>query len=253
MSQCSSLAPDPTREMLRVAGLPFHAAESRVMTVSAFMQSLALPDDATLLRQIASCGPEARSEMQTFYARHVRYLYAVVRKQCDSLGVTMAEAEDLVHDTFQRAFDRAATFRPSLASSDVEQERWTRAWLGKIARNLLLDLLRARPESLSDALDDEAERARDSDPPSHHQRKLQAVSDAIASLSEREQDVLRVTAMYYRAGEGHQRLPNEVSEELARRWQTTNENIRAIRSRALKRMALLTQQLLSEESHHERR
>jgi RNA polymerase sigma factor (sigma-70 family) len=174
-------------------------------------------------------------------------LYAVVRKQCLSLGVTMAEAEDLVHDTFQRACDRAITFRPSTAETDVERQRWTRAWLGKIARNLLLELLRARPEILTGDMDAESERQRDSEPPSHHQRKLRALGDALASLTEREQDVLRVTAMYYRAS-AHQRLPNEVSEELAARWQTSNENIRAIRSRALKRIAELTHQLMSEGS-----
>lgn len=202
-------------------------------------------DDAHLLAKIGERGPAARAEVQAFYARHVRYLYGVVRKQCSSLGVTQAEAEDLVHDTFQRAFDRASTFRPSMADTDVERQRWTRAWLGKIARNLLLELLRARPETLTGDMDAEAERQRDSEPPSHHQRRLEAIARALESLSEREQDVLRVTAMYYRAS-AHQRLPNDVSEELAARWQTSNENIRAIRSRALKRVAELTQQLMSE-------
>jgi DNA-directed RNA polymerase sigma subunit (sigma70/sigma32) len=42
--------------------------------------------------------------------------------------------------------------------------------------------------------------------------------------------------LYFRAGEEHQRLPNEVSAELARRWDTTSENVRAIRSRALKKL-----------------
>lgn len=204
-------------------------------------------EDAQLLTAVALHGPAARAEIQTFYARHVRYLHAVLRKQCLSLGVTMAEAEDLVHDTFTRAFDRAATFRPSVAETEAERQRWTRAWLGKIARNLLLELLRARPETLTGDMDAESERNRDSEPPSHHQRKLHAIGEAIASLSEREQDVLRVTAMYYRAS-AHQRLPNDVSEELATRWGTTNENIRAIRSRALKRVAELTKHLMSEGS-----
>lgn len=211
------------------------------------MASLVSEDDAALLAHVAERGTGARLEMQTFYARHVRYMYAVVRKQCSSLGVTMAEAEDLVHDTFQRAFERAATFRPSVATTELEQHRWTRAWLGKIARNLLLELLRARPETLTSDMDGQAECQRDSEPPSHHQRKLRAIGDALASLSEREQDVLRVTAMYYRST-AHQRLPNDVSEELATRWQTTNENIRAIRSRALRRVAEFTKQLLSEGS-----
>jgi len=47
--------------------------------------------------------------------------------------------------------------------------------------------------------------------------------------------VLRVTALYHKA-EGHNRLPNDVSAELAARWNTTNENLRAIRSRAMKKL-----------------
>jgi DNA-directed RNA polymerase sigma subunit (sigma70/sigma32) len=62
------------------------------------------------------------------------------------------------------------------------------------------------------------------------------VTEGLDELSEREQDVLRVTALYQRAGD-HQRLPNAISAELALRWETTNENIRAIRSRALKKLS----------------
>jgi hypothetical protein len=43
-------------------------------------------------------------------------------------------------------------------------------------------------------------------------------------------------ALYFRPGEEHQRLPNEVSAELAKRWETTSENVRAIRSRATKKL-----------------
>ncbi len=203
--------------------------------------------DSTLLARIAEQPSDARVEMQEFYARHIRYLYAVVNKQCARLGFGDSEVEDLVQDTFARAFDRASTYRPSQSDEDDAQRRWTRAWLGTIARNLILAALRAPREVLvSDELDQHAAAERPSDPPSERNRHLTALRTAIATLGEREQDVLRVSAMYYRAGETHQRLPNEVSAELARRWQTSNENIRAIRSRALKRVLALTNQLLDE-------
>ena len=51
--------------------------------------------------------------------------------------------------------------------------------------------------------------------------------------------MLRVTALHYRAGEEHQRLPNDVSAELATRWGTTNDNVRAIRVRAMKKLKAL--------------
>lgn len=202
--------------------------------------------DGVLLAQIAQQPRAAKSEMQEFYGRHVRYLYAVIKKQCGRLGFADSEVEDLVQDTFARAFDRAATFRPGQIDDDEQQRRWTRAWLGSIARHLILDALRAPRElPASDELEQVSAPERKSDPASQPSPRLQALCAAIASLGDREQDVLRVSAMYYRAGEAHQRLPNEVSAELARRWQTSNENIRAIRSRALKRVQALTTQLLT--------
>jgi DNA-directed RNA polymerase sigma subunit (sigma70/sigma32) len=73
-------------------------------------------------------------------------------------------------------------------------------------------------------------------PPSSRSPKLRLLREALDTLTERERDVLRVAALYFRPGEEHQRLPNEVSAELARRWDTTNENLRAIRSRAAKKL-----------------
>jgi RNA polymerase sigma factor (sigma-70 family) len=203
-----------------------------------------LGSDAELLARIAdpSTDPNERSRAQAaFYSAHVRYLYgALQRDGYKLLRVAGVGPEDLVQETFHRAFERARTFDAGDTSHADQLRRRTRAWLGRIALNLLADHLRttrevsATPylERLScDDIDREA-------PPS---RDLSSICDALDRLSEREQDVLRVTALYQRAGE-HQRLPNAVSAELAARWGTTNENIRAIRSRALKKLKELVTQ-----------
>jgi RNA polymerase sigma factor (sigma-70 family) len=198
--------------------------------------------DEQLLAAIAVEGSTRRTEMEEFYRRHVRYLYAVVRKQSSSLGFAQSECEDIVHDTFQRAFDHAASFRPSESVDGDAQRCWTRAWLGRIARNLILDALGSRKEVLAS---DSLEREESPVPPSSGRKdpRLEALERIIEELSDREQDILRVTAMYHRAGERHQRLPNEVSQQLALRWGTTSENIRAIRMRALKKVQLAMQPL----------
>ncbi len=207
--------------------------------------------DATLLCAIAQQPGSCRAEQEEFYQRHVRYLLAVVRKHCMRLNFDAHEVEDVVHDTFQRAFERAATFRASDSPDSDEQRRWSRAWLGQIARNLILAKLRAPSETpASDVLEHTAA-TRDSTPPSAPNPRMQALRMALESLGEREQDVLRVSALYHRAGHDHQRLPNEVSEALAKRWSTSNDNIRAIRSRALKKVARLTTELMQRGYHHE--
>jgi RNA polymerase sigma factor (sigma-70 family) len=209
------------------------------------MPPLAEQDDAALLLRIASERRTAQAESETFYRRHVRYLYAVVKQQCQSLGLSAHETEDLVHDAFQRAFEHAASFRASESEDADEQRRWTRAWLGRIARNLILDALGNRREWVASEL---IEAAVDAGPPSSMREnpKLRALQEAIATLNEREQDVLRVSALYYRAGEAHPRLPNEVSAELAQRWETNSDNIRAIRMRALKKVQALLRASLTE-------
>lgn len=201
------------------------------------------PTDAELLRQIArgTSDPErARRAQALVYERHVRYLYgAVLRMNPSLLEMAGLRPEDLVQETFGRAFDRSHTYDPGDAHDSEAQRRRTRAWLGRIASRLLADALRRPREIAASPLVDRA--APDSDrrsaPPSSRRRgRLAVVCEALEQLSDREQDVLRVSALYQKAGETHQRLPNEVSAELAERWGTTNENIRAIRSRAMKKL-----------------
>ncbi|MEZ4219812.1 MAG: sigma-70 family RNA polymerase sigma factor [Polyangiaceae bacterium] len=199
--------------------------------------SLALTtlDDAELLKRVALGGGDARPAAGEFYGRHVRYLYgALLKRQRRLLDVAAMSAEDLVQDTFRRAFERAHTFKPDAELDQERKRRRARAWLGRIAHNLLADQLRGLHEvSASPYLEQVPSDEREEAPPSTPEVKL--MRQALETLSEREQDVLRVTALYQHAG-SHQRLPNDVSQNLARRWGTSNENVRAIRSRALKKV-----------------
>jgi len=196
------------------------------------------PTDAELFAAVAERATDwssAHRAEEELYSRHVRYLYgALLRQKQRLLDVAGVSAEDLVQETFRRAFERAHTYQ---SDSSMDRERLsarTRAWLGRIAHHLLADALdRMREVSASPYLErvsmDDLER------PSNETPELALMREALAELSEREQDVLRVTALYYRAGE-HQRLPNAVCAELAARWEISSENVRAIRSRALKKL-----------------
>lgn len=180
---------------------------------------------------------DVRGAQRELYRRHLRYLYGVVHRRRDKLvHLAGLSVDDVVQDTFQRAFDRAASFRAEPELEPDRQRRRTRAWLGRIAQNLLVDAFRRNKEvsatpylerlTAPGGPDDDAPR---SDP------QLAILRDAMATLTDREQDVLRVTALYQKA-EGANRLPNDVSAELAQRWNTTNDNLRAIRSRAMRKL-----------------
>ena len=198
--------------------------------------------DFELLSRVAGASSDregARAAQSTFYARHVRFLYGtLLRRKKDLLPLAGLSAEDLVQETFHRAFERASTFRTGY-EQDVEREQArTRAWLGKVATHLLADhLTRLREVSATPYLERLSTQDLEDEPPSTRTiAKVDLVGEALATLTEREADVLRVSALYYRAGEEHNRLPNAVSADLAERWGTTNENIRAIRVRAMKKL-----------------
>lgn len=195
--------------------------------------------DAELLERVsrrATNAPDARVAEAQFYERHARYLYGVLLARVRRpLALSGREVEDLVQETFFRAFARAGTFTAGDAEGEDAERRRARAWLGRIAQRLLADWLSdTREVSASPYLETLAEP--ELSPPSSRSPKLRLMREALDTLSERERDVLRVAALYFRPGEPHQRLPNEVAAELARRWQTNNENVRAIRSRATKKL-----------------
>lgn len=194
--------------------------------------------DAPLLARVAA-GPsrDARLAQAAFYARHVGYLHGVLRRREGTLRRAAGlSVEDLVQDTFQRAFQYAASYRAGDTGDPERERRRARAWLGRIAQNLIADALTGNQEVSSSPF---IERVSDEDvdepaPPSSPE--LRSLREALSDLSEREQDVLRVTALHHRVGGGEQRLPNDVSAALAARWDTNSQNIRAIRSRALKKL-----------------
>jgi DNA-directed RNA polymerase sigma subunit (sigma70/sigma32) len=57
-----------------------------------------------------------------------------------------------------------------------------------------------------------------------------------STLTEREEDVLRTTFHWHDPTKEHQKLPEAVLSNLAKRWKTTPDNIRQIRSRALRKL-----------------
>jgi len=179
----------------------------------------------------------AKTAWTTFYSRHKRYLFGVC-KRAYSRTLDNGQIEGLVQDTFIRAYERAGTYRPPDDSDDaLHSRRRVRAWLARINENIFLDSFRNEPQITLVDDDELAEHSfpdpqRDEAPPPH----LMELEQALGQLSEAEQDVLRVTAIWYRPGERHLRLPNSVMQQLASSLNTTPDNVRQIRLRALTRL-----------------
>ena len=179
--------------------------------------------------------PAARAAWEEFYRRHVDYLYAAcVRAYAPLLGGP-AGAADLVADAFKRAYEYADRFDDGgLTDSDRLRLR-TRAWLGRIAQRLAQNTLRGRSrlkERLVD-LDRWQQIAGPADADAGDPERITAVRAAITALNEREQIVIRTTFQWYAPDQPNQRLPNDVAAELAQTLQTTPENLRQLRRRAM--------------------
>ena len=180
----------------------------------------------------------ARAAWDELYRRHVGYLYGVCLRAYGRLLGGPAGASDLVADTFQRAYEHAATFDDGGVGDPERLRLRVRCWLGRIAERLAMTVLRGRSRLPTQLLDlDQWQSVAGADlPPEPAPERIERVRQAVGSLSEREQLVIRVTFHWYQPGREHQRLPNDVAADLAASLHTTPENLRQIRRRALRKI-----------------
>jgi RNA polymerase sigma-70 factor, ECF subfamily len=179
----------------------------------------------------------AREAWAEFYRRHIQYLFGVCYKAFISTLKSRDRVADLVSEVFKRAYEHAASHKPSGLKDRNAMRRRVRAWLGTIAERLFLD---GRPPEDAQPLECQLEQDHWQTIPQFvaatksDSELIAVVKTAIQTvLTDREREVLGVTLHWYDPSSDHQRLPNEVVAELAQRLGTTPENLRKIRERAL--------------------
>ncbi len=191
----------------------------------------------------------ARAAWGAFYQRHIKYMYTVCLKTCGPLLGGEQGAADLAAETFKRAFEFAHTFEPRETTDPIRIRRQIRAWLGRISWRLAQNLFQGKSEPPLQKWD--PEKFSTLEAKDHSERSSSKMTErarvALESLSEKEQIIIRTTLQWYKPGEPHQRLPNAVASDLAGRLKTTPENLRQIRSRAMKKLRSL---LLDNGSEH---
>lgn len=181
---------------------------------------------------------EAKAALAELHARHVRYLFAVcLRAHADEIGED--GVEDLVQATFWRAFEKADTFTPMNGDEDAARRR-VRAWLGQIAFRLVLTAARRQKRRVR-LVTGESALVDDCPDTTAPRRELTSQEELVRrgmneALNDRERQVLESFASYYDAESEHQYPPDGVVAELCERLQTTEENVRQIRSRALRKL-----------------
>jgi RNA polymerase sigma factor (sigma-70 family) len=179
----------------------------------------------------------AKAACTELYARHVEYLFRRLAKHREAIGEH--EIEDIVIESFKKAYEKARTYQPVGGSNRDIARRNVRAWLGTIAHNLVMDQLRRPDRALRlvgewEPLEESIRPLGDGEFTPEHR----LLHEALATLSENERRVLEVTTQFMAPGEKHQRLPSGIAEDLAKSLHTTVDNIRQLRKRALDKLRM---------------
>jgi len=210
--------------------------------------------DFDLIRRMADQRSDfaaATEAWEHFYLRHHRVLMYICMSDLGYL-LGQDDVNDVVQDTFLKAFSRAETFNYQESCQADIQARKCRAWLAAIAENLIRDRFRGQLEvSVADETEIERietpkqEAADETEIP--EPERLRLLKLGFAQLSEIEQTVLRATMSFWQGDQEHQRMPNAAMQELSRQIDKSPENIRKIRSRAIDRLEKYVNENLQDE------
>ncbi len=210
--------------------------ETEIITRGALVISEA--SDELLLNLMANRNTDQASAKQAFtefYNRHKRYVFLTACKATNRL-IDDDERFDLVQETFIRAFEKAHTFKGAALDDATQERRWARAWLGKIANNLLIDKMRKKKGILLLSYDDERVK-----PEAEWKRAVtglrgssghRLVQEALEQLTEKEQRILRLAALNYSPGDKELRIPDSDLDELATTYNVSKASIRQTKKRA---------------------
>lgn len=171
---------------------------------------------------------EAKAAFGKIYQKYWKTLWALCVKVCGQ----GAGADLVFEETWKRIWKH-----PDY-DYDTHRTRFE-TWMSRIASRAACDIrieLTLGDEELSkmnlsvSPVEYEVEGVQDAEP----NLNLRLVEEAMAQLSEKESDILRTYIMYDTDSKRH--VPDKILEELKTKYQTSNVNLRKIKSRALEKV-----------------
>ncbi|MCW2901491.1 MAG: polymerase, sigma-24 subunit, subfamily [Streptosporangiaceae bacterium] len=211
--------------------------------------------DATLFRLMAASankpGP-AQAAFGEMYQRHLDAVYRRCRRFAPALGGA-GGAQDLLQDTFVRAFERANTYVPNEGIGPLRERNLTMRWLAQIATRLFLDIreaqIRERETRSQEWYDRRGEEERtlsvhasekedgeNLSAATEARRKL--ACSALAALIERDRHIVLVSLDWYDRTKARPfRVPPDVIIAVCEKFQITTDYYRQIRGRAMKQLS----------------
>jgi DNA-directed RNA polymerase specialized sigma24 family protein len=158
-------------------------------------------------------------------------------------------AQDVVQETFYRAYRGARTFNSNFVSDPDRLKALVRGWLGGIANRVIADMLRRpEPHVVDPTLLEpgQAVWANSTDESTVDMPIIKALQEQVQKLSPLQQDILAAAALYCQTDTTYQRLPNGVAKKLAEKHGTNSNNIRQVRRRTLAQLRRTLSPLLDD-------
>lgn len=183
---------------------------------------------------------DAEAAFNKLYWEYSKFLYSVVRKNLYNIGVRDEDIlVTIVNNTFVKIYENPLMFSVPENESDKTDNSF-KAWISRIAKNELLDLIKEFKNKEILSTDTSIEPAFDemlldieNENINLEGINIKILNDALSTLSERDRDIVRALYMYHEKGKN---TPSEVLNELCNFFGTTKDNIRQVKVRAEKRI-----------------
>lgn len=180
---------------------------------------------------------DALSAFGEFYKRYQTFLDSICKKVCDISKLNNAEVSEVIYsNTLVKIYEKAISFVKIEKEKNISnKEKLLKGWIGKIAENELLQILRRGEhdckkfvnipdEDLPELTFDDSPAA---DIPLPEETRL--LEAAMLELSITERDVLIEISLYKATGKY---TPRDIIEKLSQQKHVTHDSIRQIYHRA---------------------
>jgi len=178
--------------------------------------------------------PEAERAFSVFYSRYKNYLYTIVKNACRSWEMYGDELiEAVFENTFLTVYAKAESFMVVEDIPFERQEKRMKSWLGKIAQNEMLQLLRQfKVDKDKIEYSDDLTSFLNIEDETEHQATTDYLlaEKALQTLSERDRNILTTYLMFE---DGNRNLPSIEIQRLSDMWNTHPDNMRQIKKRSL--------------------
>jgi len=212
-------------------------------------------DDKLLWHMAYGAVEERRLAFDAFYRRHQEYLYGICYDLVNRYKFGFFDQDDVFQSTMIKARDHAGTFKPDGLVDAQELEDKADAWLGGIAKNVVIDLLRRKPKCVSfdpqllgrddgddvdggnGGSDDDSEICIQVDKPATGSETEEAklLREAIDTLSPNQQAVIWAASQFYEC-RGQQRTPVDELDQIVAGLGMSRDNFRKVKQRARKKI-----------------